>query len=47
MVLKAQLKPADENIPYFYILDTNGKIIEVVSGKYTEAKMDKIQDKID
>lgn len=46
-VLKSQLKPSDENVPYFYILDTNGKIVEVVSGKYTEAKMDKIQDKID
>ncbi len=46
-VLKEQLKPADENIPYFYVLDTNGKIIEVVSGKFTEDKMDKIQEAID
>jgi len=45
--LKAQLKPADENVPYFYVLDTNGKIIEVVSGKFTEDKMDKIEEAID
>lgn len=46
-VLKVQLKPSDESIPYFYVIDTNGKIVEIVSGKYSEAKMDKIQDKID
>jgi hypothetical protein len=46
-LLKVQLKPADEAIPYFYVIDTAGKIIEVVSGKYTENKMDKIQEAID
>lgn len=46
-VLKTQLKPGDEALPYFYVIDTNGKIIEVVSGKYSEAKMDKIQEAID
>jgi hypothetical protein len=45
--IKGFLKPADDNIPYFYVLDLNGKIIEIVSGKYTEAKMDKIQEAID
>jgi len=46
-LLKDQLKPADEGLPYFYVIDTNGKIVEVVSGKYSEDKMDKIQDAID
>lgn len=46
-LLKAQLKPADESIPYFYVIDTAGKIIEIVSGKFIENKMDKIQDAID
>lgn len=46
-LLKVQLKPADDSTPYFYVLDTAGKIVEVVSGKYTEAKMDKIQEAID
>lgn len=46
-LLKTQLKPADENIPYFYVIDLKGKIIEVVSGKYSEAKMDKIEEAIE
>ncbi len=46
-ILKAQLKPASDDVPYFYVIDTNGKITEVVSGKYSEAKMDKIQEAID
>ncbi|MBC7695684.1 MAG: hypothetical protein H7141_09590 [Burkholderiales bacterium] len=46
-LLKAQLKPADEGIPYFYVIDTAGKIIEIVSGKFSENKMEKIQDAID
>ena len=37
----------NDNIPYFYVIDLNGKIVEVVSGKYTEGKMDKIQEAID
>lgn len=46
-LLKEQLKPADENIPYFYVLDTTGKIVEIVSGKFTEDKIDKIEEAID
>ncbi len=46
-LLKSQLKPTNEDEPYFYVLDLTGKIIEVVSGKYTEAKMDKLQEAID
>lgn len=46
-LLKEQMKPADEGVPYFYVIDVSGKIVEVVSGKYTDAKMDKIQEAID
>jgi hypothetical protein len=46
-LLKSQLKPSNDGIPYFYVIDTNGKIVEVVSGKYTENKMEKIQDAIE
>ncbi len=46
-VLKEQLKPADDNIPYFYVIDTAGKVVDVMSGKYTEDKMDKLQDAIE
>ena len=44
---KDQMKPADDGIPYFYVIDLSGKIVEVLSGKYTEEKMDKIQEVID
>ncbi len=46
-LLKDQMKPADDGIPYFYVINLSGKIVEVVSGKYTEEKMDKIQEVID
>ena len=46
-LLKEQLKPSDDNQPYFFVIDLNGKIVEVVSGKYTEDKMDKLQEAID
>ena len=46
-LLKEQLKPSDDGVPYFYVIDLSGKIVEVVSGKCTEAKMDKIQEAID
>ena len=46
-LLKEQLKPSDDDAPYFFVVDLKGKIVEVVSGKFTEAKMDKLQDAID
>ena len=46
-LLKTQLKPSDDNEPYFFVIDLNGKITEIVSGKFTEAKMDKLQEAID
>lgn len=46
-LLKEQLKPSDDNAPYFFVLDLQGKIVEVVSGKFTEDKMDKLQEAID
>lgn len=36
----------DKNIPYFFVVDPNGKITYVTSGRYTEAKMDMITDKL-
>ena len=41
--LKETLKAKDEKIPYFYVLEDNGKIIEVVSGAFKEEKMDKLE----
>jgi hypothetical protein len=46
-LLKEQLKPTNDDLPYFYVLNEKGQIVEVISGKYTEAKMDKIQETIE
>lgn len=41
------LKIEDKDVPYFFVLDGNGKIVHVEKGKYSEAKMDKIEEFID
>ena len=37
------LKAPDRKTAYFYVLDTSGKIIEVVSGPFSEEKMEKLE----
>lgn len=51
---KGELKPYKEaldfekkDIPYFFVLDENGKIIFATSGKYTSQKMDQIEEVIE
>lgn len=48
---KGELKPYKEaldfekkDIPYFFVLDADGKIIFATSGKYSEAKMEEIEE---
>ncbi|MBA4057171.1 MAG: hypothetical protein C0490_20830 [Marivirga sp.] len=48
---KGELKPYKEaldfekkDIPYFFVLDAEGKIVYATSGKYTDAKMDQVED---
>ena len=41
--LRETLKAKDEKIPYFYVLEDSGKIIEMVSGAFKEDKMDKLE----
>ncbi|HTE33857.1 MAG TPA: hypothetical protein VK666_25925 [Chryseolinea sp.] len=48
---KGELKPYKEaldfekkDIPYFFVLDASGKIVYATSGKYTEDKMDKVEE---
>jgi hypothetical protein len=36
-----------KDIPYFFVLDPEGKIVFATSGKYTEAKMDAIEEHIE
>lgn len=48
--IKAQqklLEITDNKIPYFFVLDKDGKIIAVQSGDYKETKMDKLNDVIE
>lgn len=47
---KGELKPYKEaldfekkDIPYFFVLDPEGKIVFATSGKYTEEKMDEVE----
>lgn len=42
--LKEKLGVKDDKIPFFYVLDKDGKILESVSGKFTEEKMDKLEE---
>jgi len=48
---KGELKPYKEaldfekkDVPYFFVLDPNGKIVYATSGKYSAAKMDKVEE---
>ncbi len=36
-----------KDIPYFFVLDADGKIVHATSGKFTSAKMDEIEEVIE
>lgn len=40
---KDELDFEKKDIPYFFVLDKNGKIVYATSGKYTKAKMDEVE----
>lgn len=51
MFFKGEVKPyveylsiEDKDTPYFFVLDESGKIVHWEKGKYTEAKLTKIED---
>jgi hypothetical protein len=51
---KGELKPYKEaldfekkDIPYFFVVDPTGKIVFATSGKYSQEKMDQIEEKIE
>jgi len=35
------------DIPYFFVLDPQGKIVHATSGRYTEEKMDAVEEKLE
>lgn len=44
---KEQLDFEKKDIPYFFVLDPDGKIVFATSGKYSAAKMDQIEENIE
>lgn len=44
---KQELDFEKKDIPYFFVLDPQGKIVYATSGKYNEAKMEKIEEMIE
>lgn len=44
---KAELDFEKRDIPYFFVLDKNGKIVFATSGGYTESKMDQVEEVIE
>jgi flagellar basal body rod protein FlgG len=51
---KGELKPYKEaldfekrDIPYFFVLDANGKIVYATSGAFTEDKLDEVEEAIE
>lgn len=44
---KKSLKFKGKDVPYFFVLDENGKIVYTTSGRYTDSKMREIADQIE
>lgn len=44
--MQKQLGVENPKIPYFYVLDKDGKIVDVQSGSFTEQKMEKMAEAI-
>lgn len=44
---KQSLEFDKKDVPYFFVLDPNGKIVHATLGKYTEDKMDEIESVIE
>ncbi len=42
-VLQETLDVQDTKVPYFYVLDESGKVVEVQSGKFTAEKLEKLE----
>lgn len=45
--IQKQLGVKDNKIPYFYVLDKDGKVLAVESGEYKEDKMDTLEDAVE
>lgn len=45
--VQKELSVENTKIPYFYVLNSEGKIVETQSGKFSEIKLDKLEDAIE
>lgn len=45
--IQTRLGITNTKVPYFYVLNKEGVIVEVQSGKYSEAKMSKLEDAVE
>lgn len=45
--IEKQLGVTDVKKPYFYVLDKDGKIVEMQSGSFNEGKLEKLEDAIE
>lgn len=44
--VQKQLGVTDNKIPYFFVVDKNGKVLEMVSGDFKEEKVDQLEDAV-
>lgn len=45
--VQSRLEITNTKVPYFYVLNKEGVIVEFQSGKYSEAKMSKLEDAVE
>lgn len=46
-LLQKALLIEDNKIPYFFVLDADGKVLQMQSGKFLAAKLDKLEDAVE
>jgi hypothetical protein len=44
--IRRKLEVQDKEHPYFYVLDQSGTIIEMVTGQYSQAKLEKLENAV-
>jgi hypothetical protein len=45
--LRTALNIKDEKVPYFFVLDKSGKILQTVSGSFSQEKLSKLENAVD
>jgi len=45
--VQRQLKVSDDKIPYFYVLDRSGNIVDFQSGEYSDEKLEQLEEAVE